>query len=129
MADSLELDQQELKYLMVDQKKNFVDQTEWASKKLVWIPHESQGFCSASIVKEVDEEYEVEIEETNKRVKVLKEEIQKMNPPKYTKVEDMAELVCLNDASVLYNIKDRYYSDLIYVSFAYVCKWKIISSL
>lgn len=116
MADISGLDQ-ELKYLVVDQKKNFVDQTEWAAKKLVWVPHDSQGFCSASIIREDGDEYEVEIEETNKRIKVLKEEIQKMNPPKYTKVEDMAELVCLNDASVLYNIKDRYYSDLIYVSF------------
>lgn len=116
MADTSGLDEQELRCLMVDQKKTFVDQTEWAAKKLVWIPHETQGFCSASLIKEEGDEYEVEIEETNKRVKVLKEEIQKMNPPKYTKVEDMAELVCLNDASVLHNIRDRYYSDLIYVS-------------
>lgn len=39
-----------------------------------------------------------------------------MNPPKFDKVEDMAELTCLNEASVLHNIKDRYYSGLIYVS-------------
>lgn len=47
---------------------------------------------------------------------VLKDDIQKMNPPKFDKVEDMAELTCLNEASVLHNIKDRYYSGLIYVS-------------
>ncbi|XP_061174920.1 myosin heavy chain, non-muscle-like isoform X2 [Saccostrea echinata] len=121
MADMSSLDQQELKYLVVDQKKNFVDQTEWAAKKLVWVPHETQGFCSASIVNEAGDETEVEIEETCKRIKVLKEEIQKMNPPKYTKVEDMAELVCLNDASVLHNIKDRYYSDLIYTYSGLFC--------
>ena len=39
-----------------------------------------------------------------------------MNPPKYEKVEDMAELACLNEASVLHNLRDRYYSGLIYVS-------------
>lgn len=59
---------------------------------------------------------EVEIAETGKRVLVLKDDIQKMNPPKFDKVEDMAELTCLNEASVLHNIKDRYYSGLIYVS-------------
>jgi hypothetical protein len=39
-----------------------------------------------------------------------------MNPPKYDKQEDMANLTCLNEASVLHNIKERYYSGLIYVS-------------
>lgn len=95
---------------------------EWVFKKLVWIFYESQGFCLVGIVKEVDEEYEVEIEEINKRVKVFKEEIQKMNFLKYIKVEDMVEFVCLNDVFVFYNIKDWYYLDLIYVSFVYVCK-------
>lgn len=42
-----------------------------------------------------------------------------MNPPKYEKVEDMAELACLNEASVLHNLRDRYYSGLIYVRIAY----------
>ena len=48
--------------------------------------------------------------------KNISEDIQRMNPPKFSKVEDMAELTCLNEASVLYNLKDRYYSGLIYVS-------------
>lgn len=45
-----------------------------------------------------------------------KDEIQKMNPPKFEKVEDMAELSFLNEASVLHNLTSRYYSGLIYVS-------------
>lgn len=49
-------------------------------------------------------------------MKVNKDDIQKMNPPKFSKVEDMAELTCLNEASVLHNLKERYYSGLIYVS-------------
>ena len=48
--------------------------------------------------------------------KVQKDDIQKMNPPKFEKVEDMAELSFLNEASVLHNLTDRYYSGLIYVS-------------
>lgn len=60
----------------------------------------------------------MELAETGKRAMVLKDDIQKMNPPKFDKVEDMAELTCLNEASVLHNIKDRYYSGLIYVSSA-----------
>ena len=66
------------------------------------------------------EEYVVESVETGKSYKVAKSEVQKMNPPKFTKVEDMADLTCLNDASVLHNIKDRYFSDLIYVSIPFL---------
>jgi myosin protein heavy chain len=39
-----------------------------------------------------------------------------MNPLKFNKVEDMAELTFQNEASILYNIKERYHSGLIYVS-------------
>lgn len=39
-----------------------------------------------------------------------------MNPPKFEKVEDMADLTYLNDAAVLHNLKQRYYAKLIYVS-------------
>lgn len=77
-----------------------------------------QGFVAASIKDQGgnSEEVEVELAESGKRVVVARDDIQKMNPPKYDKVEDMAELTCLNEASVLHNIKDRYYSGLIYVS-------------
>jgi hypothetical protein len=39
-----------------------------------------------------------------------------MNPPKFDKVEDMADLTYLSEASVIHNLRQRYYSDLIYVS-------------
>lgn len=44
-----------------------------------------------------------------------------MNPPKYEKTEDMANLTFLNDASVLHNLKERYFSMMIYVSLSF---WK-----
>ena len=46
-----------------------------------------------------------------------KDDIQQMNPPKYEKCEDMADLTYLNDASVLHNLRQRYMSWLIYVRF------------
>ena len=50
----------------------------------------------------------------NKTVK--KDDIQQMNPPKFEKCEDMADLTYLNDASVLHNLRSRYKDWLIYVS-------------
>lgn len=109
---------QDLKYLRV-QRSDVNDplvQAEWSKKRYVWAPHETQGFTLASMKEERGEEVTVEILETSKKHTFLKDDIQKVNPPKYDKVEDMAELTCLNEASVLHNLKERYYSNLIYVS-------------
>merc|ERR1719158_1045746 len=67
------------------------------------------------------EEVEVEIQETGKKMFVPRDDMQKMNPPKYDKQEDMADLTCLNEASVLHNIKERYYSGLIYTYSGLFC--------
>lgn len=39
-----------------------------------------------------------------------------MNPPKFDKIEDMAMMTQLNEAAVLYNLKERYAAWMIYVS-------------
>merc|ERR1719411_2047227 len=67
------------------------------------------------------DDVEVEIVETGKRMLVSKESLQAMNPPKYDKQEDMADLTCLNEASVLHNVKERYYSGLIYTYSGLFC--------
>ncbi len=106
------------RYLFVDRAVvyNPATQADWAAKKLVWVPSEKHGFEAASIKEEHGDEVLVELADNAKKVTVNKDDIQKMNPPKFSKVEDMAELTCLNEASVLHNLKDRYYSGLIYVS-------------
>lgn len=43
-------------------------------------------------------------------------QLSKMNPPKFDKVEDIADLTFLNEASVAHNLRLRYGSGLIYVS-------------
>lgn len=48
-----------------------------------------------------------------------KDLVTQVNPPKYEKAEDMSNLTYLNDASVLHNLKQRYYHKLIYVSWRY----------
>ncbi|NXK52785.1 MYH9 protein, partial [Chauna torquata] len=111
------------KYLYVDKNiiNNPLAQADWAAKKLVWVPSEKNGFEAASLKEEVGDEAIVELAENGKKVKVNKDDIQKMNPPKFSKVEDMAELTCLNEASVLHNLKERYYSGLIYTYSGLFC--------
>ncbi|XP_043931262.1 myosin-9 [Protopterus annectens] len=111
------------KYLYVDKNllNNPLAQADWAAKKLVWVPSERNGFEAASLKEEVGDEAMVELIENGKKIKVNKDDIQKMNPPKFSKVEDMAELTCLNEASVLHNLKERYYSGLIYTYSGLFC--------
>uniref|UniRef100_H2MJI3 Myosin, heavy chain 10, non-muscle n=1 Tax=Oryzias latipes TaxID=8090 RepID=H2MJI3_ORYLA len=111
------------RYLFVDRAVvyNPATQADWTAKKLVWVPSERHGFEAASIREERGEEVMVELAENGKKVLINKDDIQKMNPPKFSKVEDMAELTCLNEASVLYNLKDRYYSGLIYTYSGLFC--------
>lgn len=45
------------------------------------------------------------------------DQVDKVNPAKFDKADDMAELTHLNEASVVHNLHSRYQSDLIYVSF------------
>uniref|UniRef100_A0A669QXV2 Myosin heavy chain 11 n=1 Tax=Phasianus colchicus TaxID=9054 RepID=A0A669QXV2_PHACC len=111
------------KFLFVD--KNFVNnplaQADWSAKRLVWVPSEKHGFEAASIKEEKGDEVTVELQENGKKVTLSKDDIQKMNPPKFSKVEDMAELTCLNEASVLHNLRERYFSGLIYTYSGLFC--------
>jgi myosin protein heavy chain len=114
----------ELKYLVVDKNAAVIDpasQAAWAAKKLIWVPHETHGFVPASVVEERADDVVVQIQETGKKATFNKDDVQKMNPPKFDKVEDMAELTCLNEASVLHNLKERYYSGLIYTYSGLFC--------
>ncbi|MEE6483239.1 hypothetical protein FKM82_013477 [Ascaphus truei] len=111
------------RYLFVDRNLmgNTATQADWTAKRQVWVPSEKHGFEAASVKEERGDEVVVELAENGKKAVINKDDVQKMNPPKFTKVEDMAELTCLNEASVLHNLKDRYYSGLIYTYSGLFC--------
>ncbi|XP_034409275.1 myosin-10 isoform X4 [Cyclopterus lumpus] len=96
-------------------------QADWAAKRLVWVPSDKHGFESASIREERGDEVEVELTDSQRKVTLSREEVQRMNPPHFSKVEDMADLTCLNEASVLHNLRERYYSGLIYTYSGLFC--------
>ncbi|XP_071326952.1 myosin-10 isoform X6 [Trachinotus anak] len=96
-------------------------QADWAAKRLVWVPSEKHGFESASIREEHGDKVEVELTDSQRKLTLSREEVQRMNPPRFSKVEDMADLTCLNEASVLHNLRERYYSGLIYTYSGLFC--------
>uniref|UniRef100_UPI00358F0F8E myosin-10-like n=1 Tax=Myxine glutinosa TaxID=7769 RepID=UPI00358F0F8E len=111
------------RYLFVEKASviNPIAQADWSAKKLVWVPSEKHGYEAASVKEDRADDVVVEFSETGKKATFPKDDVQKMNPPKFSKVEDMAELTCLNEASVLHNLKDRYYSGLIYTYSGLFC--------
>uniref|UniRef100_A0A0M3JH13 Myosin N-terminal SH3-like domain-containing protein n=1 Tax=Anisakis simplex TaxID=6269 RepID=A0A0M3JH13_ANISI len=74
------------------------------------------GFIAAEVKSATGDKVTVVTVKGNE-VTVKKDEVQEMNPPKFSKTEDMANLTFLNEASVLNNLKERYYSMMIYVRF------------
>ncbi|KAH1016370.1 hypothetical protein HUJ04_007601 [Dendroctonus ponderosae] len=101
-------------YLFVSLEQKRIDQTKpYDAKKSCWVPDEKEGFILGEIRGTKGDLVTVGIpggEEKN----VKKDQVFQVNPPKYEKVEDMADLTYLNDAAVLYNLKQRYYAKLIY---------------
>ena len=47
------------------------------------------------------------------------DQVDKVNPAKFDKADDMAELTHLNEGSVVHNLHTRYQADMIYVSIVY----------
>uniref|UniRef100_A0A8C5FG72 Myosin heavy chain, fast skeletal muscle-like n=1 Tax=Gadus morhua TaxID=8049 RepID=A0A8C5FG72_GADMO len=58
---------------------------------------------------------------TVKERTVKDDDVTPMNPPKYDKIEDMAMMTHLNEASVLYNLKERYAAWMIYTYSGLFC--------
>ncbi|KRZ80069.1 Myosin heavy chain, non-muscle, partial [Trichinella papuae] len=115
--------EEDLKYLVASQdgrEEQFL-QPEWGRQRMVWVPHETAGFVAARIVEEKGDTVVVEIVDTGKKLEISEEMVEKMNPPKYEKVPDMADLTCLNEACVLHNLKARYYSGMIYTYSGLFC--------
>lgn len=105
-------------YVSLEQKRK--DQTKpYDGKKMVWIPDEKEGFVIGEIASTKGDVITVSYKGEEKQLK--KDLVQQVNPPKYEKAEDMSNLTYLNDASVLYNLKERYYANLIYTYSGLFC--------
>jgi len=90
------------------------------SKKNCWIPDAEEGYIGAEI-KSTKGDQVVVVNAKGNEVTLKKEQVQEMNPPKFEKTEDMANLTFLNDASVLHNLRQRYYAMMIYTYSGLFC--------
>lgn len=104
-----------LKYLVVPQADKIKAQSQpFDGKKNFWIADKTEGFISCEVESENNSQVTVRTSK-GESITVKRDDLQQMNPPKFEKCEDMADLTYLNDASILHNLRTRYMSWLIYV--------------
>lgn len=89
-------------------------QAEFNEKKWVWVPDEKDGYLAGWVHQEDDETAEIIMSSGSEIRQVPLYALSKMNPPKFDRVEDIADLTFLNEASVVHNLRLRYGSGAIY---------------
>nr|XP_043067447.1 myosin heavy chain, muscle isoform X24 [Drosophila bipectinata] len=119
-APNLE-DEDPTPYLFVSLEQRRIDQSKpYDSKKNCWIPDEKEGYLLGEIKATKGDIVSVGLPGGETR-DLKKDLLQQVNPPKYEKAEDMSNLTYLNDASVLHNLRQRYYNKLIYTYSGLFC--------
>ncbi|KAL4250147.1 TRAFAC class myosin-kinesin ATPase superfamily protein [Abortiporus biennis] len=89
-------------------------QAEFNEKKWVWVPDDKEGYLAGWVVKEEDDMGEVVMAAGGEIRRLPLYALSKMNPPKFDRVDDIADLTFLNEASVVHNLRLRYGSGAIY---------------
>ncbi|KAK6739916.1 hypothetical protein RB195_008418 [Necator americanus] len=110
------------KYLRLPDDQQLQEQAarRFDNKTHTWVPDTAEGFVIASIGVEEGNHYTLTMPDGTTK-KMGKEECQEINPAKFEKVEDMSSLTFLNEASVLHNLRQRYYSMMIYTYSGLFC--------
>ncbi|XP_071547349.1 myosin heavy chain, muscle-like isoform X36 [Panulirus ornatus] len=108
-------------YLYVSLEQKRIDQTKpYDAKKSCWVPDEKEGYVIGEIQGTKGDLVTVGVGHGETK-NFKKDFVHQVNPPKFEKCEDMSNLTYLNDASVLYNLRSRYYCKLIYTYSGLFC--------
>ncbi|EXJ83919.1 myosin heavy chain [Capronia coronata CBS 617.96] len=89
-------------------------ENDFSGKRYVWVKDPEKAFIRGWITEDLPSDKVLVQFESGAKVEVDVEEVDKVNPAKFDKADDMAELTHLNEASVIHNLHTRYQSDLIY---------------
>ncbi|XP_026327815.1 myosin heavy chain, muscle isoform X45 [Hyposmocoma kahamanoa] len=108
-------------YLFVSLEQKRIDQSKpYDGKKACWVPDDKEGFVQGEIKATKGDLVTVSLPGGEERT-IKKDLVGQVNPPKFEKVEDMADLTYLNEAAVLHNLRQRYYAKLIYTYSGLFC--------
>ncbi|WPH04944.1 myosin type-2 heavy chain 1 [Acrodontium crateriforme] len=89
-------------------------ENDFSGKRYVWLKDPEAAFVRGWVVEDLGSGMiKVQCENGSQR-DVPADSADKVNPAKFDKADDMAELTHLNEASVVHNLRQRYQADLIY---------------
>ncbi|XP_049927737.1 myosin heavy chain, fast skeletal muscle-like [Epinephelus moara] len=91
------------------------------AKSACYVADAKELYLKATILKKDAGKVTVKVLDTQEERTVKDDDVSPMNPPKYDKIEDMAMMTHLNEASVLYNLKERYAAWMIYTYSGLFC--------
>ena len=112
-------------FLFVSQEiKERIAEKAYDPKRSAYVPHPEEKFAEGMIEETNGNKVKVKITKgaSAGETKEYKQElVTQVNPPKYDCCEDMSNLTYLNDASVLFNLYQRYVERLIYTYSGLFC--------
>ncbi|XP_059908426.1 myosin heavy chain, fast skeletal muscle-like [Gadus macrocephalus] len=91
------------------------------AKSAGYVADAKEMYIKCTIIKKEGGKITVKLMEGSEERTVKEDDVTQMNPPKYDKIEDMAMMTYLNEASVLYNLKERYAAWMIYTYSGLFC--------
>ncbi|KAL9130423.1 MAG: hypothetical protein Q9217_001390 [Psora testacea] len=89
-------------------------ENDFSGKRYVWLRDPENAFIRGWVVEELDNAHLLVQCDDGSQREVATDSVDKVNPAKFDKADDMAELTHLNEASVVHNLHMRYQADLIY---------------
>ncbi|KAK2748895.1 hypothetical protein FQN57_007178 [Myotisia sp. PD_48] len=97
-----------------DQIRGQEGDNDFSGKRYVWLKDPEKAFIRGTVSGETEDGLLIVQCDEGPEREVNPENVDKVNPPRFDKADDMAELTHLNEGSVIHNLQTRYKSDLIY---------------
>ena len=94
----------------------------YSGRNAVWVPNSSTQYCKAEVIGDGKKPgHKLVKREDGKEKEYAEDHIEFQNPPKYEFLEDLANLTYLSEASVVYNLSERYRRFMIYTYSGLFC--------
>ena len=97
-----------------DRISSIEGENDFSGKRYVWVKDLEKAFVRGWVVEDLPNDRVVVQFDNGSQIELDLDEVDKVNPAKFDKADDMAELTHLNEASVIHNLYTRYQADLIY---------------
>jgi len=94
----------------------------YPGRNAVWVPNAETGYCKGLITGDgAKPGTKAVTREDGKKKEYKEDQLEFQNPPKYELLEDLANMTYLSEASVVYNLSERYTRFMIYTYSGLFC--------